>query len=121
MLAQQTGRHFRHFQAAATVEELIAEIKGRHGCSYEALLEPILRQISDYFVLSFVADTPPSRFAAASGALVRPRLLVGLSGGIDSTVVTYLAVRAVGRDAVLPVTMPGRPDDDSLPLAALVR
>jgi NAD+ synthase len=121
MLAQETTRRFRHFQDAATVEELLAEIKGRHGCAYEALLGPILRQIADYFARSFVADSPPSRFADEAGALVRPRLLVGLSGGIDSTVVTYLAVRAVGRAAVLPVTMPGRPDDDSLPLAALVR
>jgi NAD+ synthase len=32
--------------------------------------------------------------------------VVGLSGGIDSSVVTYLAVRALGPDNVLAVTMP---------------
>jgi NAD+ synthase len=56
-----------------------------------------------------------------SSSLVRPRFLVGLSGGIDSTAATYLAVKAVGIDSVLPVTMPHRPDDESVPLAAVVR
>ena len=34
------------------------------------------------------------------------RAVVGLSGGIDSSVVTYLAVRALGPENVLAVTMP---------------
>ncbi len=117
----QTTRRFRHFQDPAMVAELIAEIKGRHGCSYEALLDPILNQIADYFARSFAQDAAPSRFTGVGSGQVRPRLLVGLSGGIDSTVVTYLAVRAVGQAAVLPVTMPGRPDDESVAPAALVR
>lgn len=36
------------------------------------------------------------------------RAVVGLSGGIDSSVVTYLAVRALGPEQVLAVTMPYR-------------
>src|SRR5579859_134109 len=117
----QTARRFRHFQDPATVAALIAEIRARHGCAYAGLLPAILAQIAGYFARAFASDSPPSRFAGAGSAQVRPRLLVGLSGGIGSTVVTYLAVRAVGREAVLPVTMPARPDDDSVALAALVR
>src|SRR5687768_402151 len=34
------------------------------------------------------------------------RAVVGLSGGVDSSVVTYLAVRSLGPENVLAVTMP---------------
>jgi NAD+ synthase len=113
--------HYRHFADQATVPELIAEITSRHDRSYDAILESICAQIRDYFVRSFGAEAAPSRFAAVDSSLVRPRVLVGLSGGVDSALVTYLAVRALGAGAVLPVTMPARPDDDSPALAALVR
>lgn len=36
------------------------------------------------------------------------RVVLGLSGGIDSAVVVYLAARAVGKDNVFPVIMPYR-------------
>ena len=49
------------------------------------------------------------------------RLCVPLSGGIDSSVVLALAVQAVGKYRVLPVTMPARPGDPSLKAAALMR
>jgi len=47
------------------------------------------------------------------------RLVVGLSGGVDSATVTYLAVRAVGADSVLAVRMPFRTSDPSAETDAL--
>lgn len=41
------------------------------------------------------------------------RAVVGLSGGIDSTVVTYLIARALGPDNVLAVTMPYKTSSDA--------
>lgn len=114
-------KRFRHFQDVGTVAELVAEIKARHGCSYADLIAQMVPQVEGYYRRAFTNPAPPSRFAGVDAGQVRARFLVGLSGGIDSTVVTYLAVRAVGREAVLPVTMPARPDDDSVALAALVR
>jgi NAD+ synthase len=116
-----TPKRFRHFNDSATVYALIAQIKARHDCSYEALAETMVVQIRGYFERSFAASRQPSRFASVGSSQVRERFLIALSGGIDSAVVTYLAVRAVGADAVLPVTMPARPDDESVALAALVR
>jgi NAD+ synthase len=40
------------------------------------------------------------------------RAVVGLSGGIDSSVVTYLAVKALGPENVLAVTMPYKTSSD---------
>ena len=37
-----------------------------------------------------------------------PRLVLGLSGGVDSATVAYLAVRAIGAESVLAVRMPYR-------------
>jgi NAD+ synthase len=50
-----------------------------------------------------------------------PKLLVGLSGGVDSAVVAYLATTAVGVENVLAITMPAREDDESVHSSMLVR
>jgi NAD+ synthase len=42
-----------------------------------------------------------------------PRAVLGLSGGIDSTVVAYLAARALGPDNVLAVAMPYKTSSDA--------
>lgn len=115
------GKRFQHFASDATAYELIDEIKGRHQRPYAEIATEITAQLRDFFERSFAASKRPTRFEQVGSDLVRERYLVALSGGIDSTVVTYLAVAAVGKEAVLPVTMPGRPDDDCLELAALVR
>lgn len=112
---------YRHFADQATVPALLAEITSRHGRPYAAILDDLAGQLRAFFDQSFVSETEPSRFASAASPLIRPRALVALSGGLDSAVVTFLAVRALGRAAVLPVTMPGRPGDESPELAALVR
>jgi NAD+ synthase len=114
-------KEFRHFKEVGTVYALVEEIKARHGCSYEELIARIIPQIRGYYARSFGGNPPPSRFVGVHSSQIRPRFLVGLSGGIDSTVVTYLAVQAVGREAVLPVTMPARPDDDSVAVGEIVR
>jgi NAD+ synthase len=59
--------------------------------------------------------------AQVGGVLRRRGLVVGLSGGIDSSVVAYLAVRALGKDKVLALFMPERDtSDDALRLGRLV-
>ena len=45
-------------------------------------------------------------------------ILIGLSGGLDSAVVAYLSVRALGREKVHLLNMPDR---DSKPLHVLLR
>src|SRR5437899_9669564 len=55
------------------------------------------------------------------GTLKRRGLVVGLSGGVDSSVVAALAVRALGRDKVLALFMPERDSSpDALRLGRLV-
>lgn len=111
-----------HFRDPGVVAAVIAEIRGRHGKSAEAVVDDIAAQMRRYFDREFRRDTAaPTRFSRAANSIVRPRFLLGLSGGIDSSVVTALAVHAVGTAAVLPVTMPAHPDDESVAMAALVR
>jgi NAD+ synthase len=59
--------------------------------------------------------------AQVLGQLRRRGVVVGLSGGIDSSVVAALAVKAVGPDKVLGVLMPDRASaDESLVLGRLM-
>ena len=59
--------------------------------------------------------------AQVMGALHKRGVVVGLSGGIDSSVVAALAVRAVGKERVLGLFMPEKDSsDDSLRLGQLV-
>ena len=62
-------------------------------------------------VLALDADAEIERIAAAiraamTGTLRRRGAVVGLSGGIDSSVVAALCVRALGKDRVLGLFMP---------------
>lgn len=114
-------RAFRHFRDPSVVPALLAEMRARHGRSYEALADDMVAQMRAYFVREFGQSRNPSRFRGASEAVVRERFLFGLSGGVDSSVVAFLAVRAVGPEAVLPVTMPAHPEDESVAMAALCR
>lgn len=118
-------KHFRHFAKQETVFMLIEEIKQRHRFGYEPLIHSFCEQLRQYFLSQFPhADLTAnrSRFTGKRDDLIRPRFLIGLSGGIDSSVATTLAVKAVGKDAVFPITMPARPDDkQSVEMAKLVR
>jgi NAD+ synthase len=58
---------------------------------------------------------------ALARTLRRRGLVVGISGGIDSSVTAALCVRAVGRDRVVGLQMPERHSaEDTLPLSVLV-
>lgn len=92
---------------------LINEIKNRYPGGYELLAEKMRSQIKDYF------DNACSDAAALS--LPKPILILGLSGGVDSSVSTFLAASAVGPDNVLPITMPAWENDPCTRFAALVR
>jgi NAD+ synthase len=115
------GKTFKHFQDQAVVGALMDEMRDRHGRSYEAVIDGMVADLGAWFEAEFGASQSPTRFRGVASGLVRERYLVALSGGIDSTVVTYLATRAVGVDRVLPITMPAHPEDDSPRFAALVR
>ena len=59
--------------------------------------------------------------AQVMGTLKRRGVVVGLSGGIDSSVVASLAVRALGKERVLGIFMPERDSsDDALSLGRLI-
>lgn len=85
------------------MKKALEEIKERHKNGYPALVEQICSQIRDYW--------------EKNG---KPRLVFGLSGGIDSTVVAYLAVKAVGKEHVVPITMPAWEGDRCVEMAKLV-
>lgn len=93
----------RHFSSKG-LKRAIDEIKTRHKNGYIALIEEICRQIREYYEMNG-----------------KPKLVFGLSGGIDSTVVAYLAVKAVGKDSVVPITMPAWEGDKCVEMAFLAR
>jgi NAD+ synthase len=67
----------------------------------EAELETVREEI-----VSFIEDTVDA--AGAEGAVL------GMSGGIDSTLTAYLAVEALGEEGLHGLTMPARVSDDEL-------
>jgi NAD+ synthase len=67
----------------------------------EAELETVREEI-----VSFIRDTVDA--AGAEGAVL------GMSGGIDSTLTAYLAVEALGEDGLHGLTMPARVSDEEL-------
>lgn len=80
------------------VEKITEEIQARHLNGYQGLLELIIKQIQDYYAVN-LSDTTG-------------KLVIGLSGGLDSSVTTLLAIKAVGAENVLSITMPARQDDN---------
>jgi NAD+ synthase len=103
--------HFRHEKSLLTVHE---QIRARVNHDYERLAARMSQEIKAYY--SRIPDK-----MGHSGKRVRPKLLIGLSGGVDSSVVTYLAAKAVGVNNVIAITMPAREDDESVHSADLVR
>ena len=67
----------------------------------EAELETVRKEI-----VSFIRDTVDA--AGAEGAVL------GMSGGIDSTLTAYLAVEALGEESLHGLTMPARVSDEEL-------
>lgn len=86
------------------ISRALEEIKKRHKCSYDELAQKIITKLREYW--------------ESNG---RPKFIIGLSGGIDSTVVTYLAVKAVGAENVVALTMPAWEDNESISFSKKVR
>jgi NAD+ synthase len=99
------SKAYQHFGNDQIVADILRKILRRHGCPLRQVAEGIAQQI---FAIS-------SEIGSAAG-LSRLRLVVGLSGGLDSSLVASLAARAAGPENVIAVTMP-RDDKDSQSLA----
>jgi NAD+ synthase len=107
-------RVYTHFRDKALLLEVLEQIKARINHDYIELARRVSEEIKAYF----------SRLrnkAGQSGERVKPKLLVGLSGGVDSSVVAYLATGAVHVENVIAITLPAREDDESLHSSNLVR
>ena len=105
---------FRHFSNRDVLFEVLDEMKGRLGFSYSELADRMCGELKEYYEHVLHA----SHNAVEK---VRPKLVLGLSGGVDSSVVAYLAVRAVGPADVLPITMPAWDNDECVRLSSIVR
>jgi len=95
------------------LSKILQLIKARIPGGYPKLLRAIVSDIHQYY------DSIPK--VDANGKHKEPQLIIGLSGGIDSSVVTALAVRAVGPKNVVPIILPHYYDPDSIWRANLLR
>ena len=80
------------------LEKAILEIKLRHKKGYKGLINEITKQVKEFY------KTLPKE----------SKLVFGLSGGIDSTTVTHLLVKAVGKQNVIVINLPVRKDDEGI-------
>ena len=105
---------YNHFSDEEGLFRALEEIKDRLNHDHSDLAIRLCREIQGYY-----RQIPET--ADRDGKKVKPKLLVGLSGGVDSSLVTYLAARAVGVENVIAITMPARQDDESVYFSNLVR
>jgi NAD+ synthase len=105
---------YNHFSDKESLDRVLEEIKARINHAYSDLAARLCKEIKEYY--QQIPET-----ALESGEKAKPKLIVGLSGGVDSSLVTYLATRAVGVENVVAITMPGRENDESVYFANLVR
>jgi NAD+ synthase len=97
------------FRDVTRLETLMTDISRRHGPDADAVVEALVERLRSYWT-RMQTGVRPSPF------------ILGLSGGVDSTVVAFLATRAAGPDNVIAVTIRARADDDDAPVhAALAR
>ena len=105
---------FKHFRNRDILFGVLDEMKSRHGFSYSEVADRMCRELKEYYEhIPHVSYDTMKR--------VRPKLILGLSGGVDSSVVAYLAVKAVGPADVLPITMPAWDNDECVRLSSIVR
>ncbi|RLB82933.1 MAG: NAD(+) synthase [Deltaproteobacteria bacterium] len=105
---------YSHFRDKECLFKVLEEIKARVNHDYSNLAIMLCKEIKEYY-----RQIPKK--ADESGKKVKPKLLVGLSGGVDSSVVVYLAAKAVGVENVVAITMPARGNDKSVHFSNLVR
>ncbi|MBU1245876.1 MAG: NAD(+) synthase [Nanoarchaeota archaeon] len=94
----------RNFSEKGIIKGVL-EIKTRHKKGYNEVIKKIVGQIKN-----FHKKTNP-----------KGNLILGLSGGIDSTVVAYLAVMAVGPKKVILLNLPVRGNDEGIKCYKLVK
>jgi NAD+ synthase len=87
------------FRDRQKLHRALSLMQGRHVGGYQTLVDRICEDLASYWKTQCELEQ----------RLVR--LMVALSGGLDSSVTTSLAVRAVGPENVRALTMPARPDD----------
>lgn len=97
-------KQFEHFPPES-IGAVLAEIRLD---DYEQVVSDVCSQISAYY----------QKLPEFDGK--KPKLIIGLSGGIDSTIVSYLAIRAVGSENVITVNMPAYDGDESVYKSNLV-
>lgn len=97
-------KEFKHFPPES-MDSVLAEIKLD---DYQQVVSDICHQISEYY----------KKFPEVAGKKLK--LIIGLSGGIDSTIVSYLATRAVGAENLITVNMPAYDGDESVEKSNLV-
>jgi len=105
---------YPHFGDEESLLTVLEQIRARVNHDYGRLATGMSEEIKAYY--SHIPDK-----MGQSRDRVRPKLLIGLSGGVDSSVVAYLAAKAVGVDNVIAITMPARENDESVHFADLVR
>ncbi len=105
---------YNHFSDKESLYKVLDEIKARINYAYSDLAMRLYKEIKEYY--QQIPET-----SGESPKKMKPKLLVGLSGGVDSSVVTYLAAKAVGVENVVAITMPARENDESVYFADLVR
>lgn len=93
----------KHFSEDGLLNAL-TELTQRHEQSSEEIIEDICSQIQDF----------QKQFGPSA------KVVLGLSGGLDSTLTTYLVCRALGPDKVIPVCMPAYEEDDAEEYFAMV-
>lgn len=97
-------KEFKNFPKR-NIEKVLSKIKIDN---YKSLVTNICNQIKQYY----------QKLPEFDGK--KPKLIIGLSGGIDSTIVSYLAAEAVGAENMLTVNMPAYKGDESIEKADLV-
>jgi NAD+ synthase len=110
----RSNKSYRHFRDKDVLFGVLDEIKGRLGFLYSELADRMCQEIRKYY-----EDMPITSHQSTKE--VRPKLVLGLSGGVDSSVVACLAARAVDAENVLPLTMPAWDNDECVRLSSIVR
>lgn len=113
-MISRNKKAYKHFSDGDMLFSVLDEMKGRFGFSYPELADSMCREIREYY-----QNIP--KVSYDSRKEVKPKLVLGLSGGVDSSVVAYLAVKAVGAGDVLPITMPAWDNDECVRLSSIVR